>query len=410
MPHPAPPTDNRQSATAVPPDDAAAHAQSTRLLALIADEMKAHGGWMSFARYMELCLYAPGLGYYSGPARKLGSGPQDASDFVTAPEMSPLFGRCVARQLAEICAASAPHILEFGAGSGALAAHMLAELERLDALPERYAILDLSADLRARQRATLEAQVPHLLPRVIWLDALPERIEGAVVANEVLDAMPVDVVVAAGDRWLERGVALDTAGQLSFADRDIDADSKLSDAALHHLGPAENFSPGYVTEIGRAACGFVTSVAERLAGQAGALLFVDYGFPARELYHPQRTGGTLMAHLRHRAHPDVLVWPGVQDITAHVNFSAVAETARAAGLELLGYTNQAHFLINCGITDLLEGAPGSAAWLRQTNALQRLVSEAEMGELFKVMALGCGLSPALPGLSGFVRGDRGQTL
>lgn len=381
-------------------EQAISHALSSRL----ADEIKRTGGWMPFPRYMEVCLYTPGLGYYSGNATKLGSGLGDASDFVTAPELTPLFGRALARPVAEICAASAPAILEFGAGSGKLACDLLHELERLDALPDQYAILDLSADLRARQKEMLERTVPHLASRVVWLDRLPDILEGALIANEVLDAMPVHLLIWQGQQWHERGVALDDEGNLRYADRI--ADAALLTAIDLHVGDSSQLPDGYATEINLAAPAFVASLAERLS--RGAMLLIDYGFPAAEFYHPQRDGGTLMTHFRHRAHTDPLLLPGLKDITTHVDFTALARVATEQGLDLLGYTSQANFLINCGIASLIDARPDDAvAWLPQANALQRLVSEAEMGELFKVIGLGRGIEALL---TGFQRGDRSGAL
>jgi SAM-dependent MidA family methyltransferase len=395
---------------------------SAALVERIAAEIRAHDGWISFARYMELALYTPGLGYYSGGATKLGSAVKDGSDFTTAPEMTPLFGRALARQIKQIMQLSAPHILEFGAGSGKLAAALLLELERLDALPESYAILDLSADLRARQKATLKEYAPHLLGRVTWLNQLPARIQGALIGNEVLDAMPVHLLVKAQDAsprgqrapcgWLERGVALNAKTGLSFQDRPLDSNKdRALTAAIEAFIPASDSLPkGYVTEINRAAAAFITTLAKHL--DQGAVVLIDYGFPEREYYHPQRSSGTLMMHYRHHAHDNPFLWPGLQDITAHVDFSAVQGAALLAGADTLGYTTQAHFLINCGIAHLLEGVPqntaaAAAAWLRQTNALQKLISEAEMGELFKVIAFGKNIAEELVG---FVQGDRCHTL
>jgi SAM-dependent MidA family methyltransferase len=394
--------------TSLPTPGPDAAARSALLATQIHAQIAAHGGWMSFAGFMEACLYTPGLGYYSGASTKLGSGLKDDSDFVTAPELSSLFGRALARQVAEVCALTSPQVLEFGAGSGKLACDLLAELERFDALPERYCILELSGDLRARQQALLEQRVPHLAQRVQWLDQLPERLAGVVLANEVLDAMPVHLMVwpqadtAAG--WLERGVATGPEQQFVFVDRP--AEPRLRKDMATRIDDALEIAPDYLTELNLAAPAFVTSLAERL--DHGALLLIDYGFPVHEYFHVQRHRGTLMAHYRHRAHDNPLILPGLQDLTAHVDFSAIAQAGVQAGLELLGYTSQAHFLINCGITELIEGDPSQPAiWLPQTNALQRLISEAEMGELFKVIALGRGLPD---GLLGFRRGDRSHTL
>jgi SAM-dependent MidA family methyltransferase len=385
-----------------PSPEAAQH--SARLTELIRREIAAQGGWLSFARYMELALYAPGLGYYTAGAHKFG----EAGDFVTAPELSPLFGRTLARQVAGIVAQDAPHVLELGAGSGKLAADMLAELERIGCLPESYSILEVSADLRERQQALLGERLPHLAGRLHWLDALPETFAGAVVANEVLDALPVHLVHWREDGPVERGVIASDTG-FGWEDRPIN-DPELLEAARNIAVP-----DGYVSEICLAQRGLINSLAQRLT--RGALLFVDYGFGAGEFYHPQRSTGTLMCHYRHRAHDDPFFLPGLQDITAHVNFTDAAECGIEAGLELLGYTTQAFFLLNCGIADFVaESDPENLRDHQPLSAqLQKLTSPAEMGELFKAIMLGKGLSlqhdegRADP-LCGFARGDLSRLL
>ncbi len=409
-----------------PSPEAAEH--SARLVESIRRDIAAQGGWISFARFMELSLYSPGLGYYSAGAHKFG----EAGDFITAPELSPLFGRTLARQVAEIMACSAPHILELGAGSGKLAVDMLAELEQLGSLPESYSILEVSADLRARQQVLMRERLPHLLGRVYWLDELPEKFSGAIVANEVLDALPVHLVhwhsVDVGrdlsrhprnvginpdlqslDRVInERGVAW---GDNNF----IWQERAISDADLLHaaqqarpeLVEAVRVPDDYVSEICLAARGLINSLAQRL--EQGAMLFIDYGFGAREFYHPQRRSGTLMCHYRHHAHDDPFFLPGLQDITAHVNFTDIAECGIDAGLELAGYTSQAFFLINCGITELIKDtSPENLRdYLPLSAQLQKLTSPAEMGELFKVIALEKKLANPL---SGFASGDQTRSL
>jgi len=377
-----------------PSPEAAQH--SAQLTEFIRRDIAKQGGWIPFARYMELALYAPGLGYYTAGAHKFGA----AGDFVTAPELSPLFGRTLARQVLEIMASGAPHILELGAGSGKLAADMLGELERLGSLPDSYAILEVSADLRARQQALLRARLPHLIERVYWLDALPEKFSGAVVANEVLDALPAHLVHWRDSALTERGVAIGANGFV-WQERAID------DAALLHAAQQIAVPDDYVGEICLAARGLVNSLASCL--EQGALLFIDYGFGAREFYHPQRSSGTLMCHYRHHAHDDPFFLPGLQDITAHVNFTGIAECGIDAGLELLGYTSQALFLINCGITELMKDtSPENLRdYLPLSAQLQKLTSPAEMGELFKVMVLGRGMAEPL---CGFARGDLTRTL
>lgn len=378
---------------ALPLPSADALAVSEELQALINAEIGRCDGWISFARFMELALYAPGLGYYSAGSRKLGA----AGDFVTAPELSPLFGRTLARQLAELLAQDIPDIIELGAGSGALAAALLEELAALGQLPQRYRILEVSADLRERQQTHLQSRIPQHLSRIEWLDHLPERIDAVVIGNEVLDALPVHRVRADRDGVAEIGVITSNTG---YAWSARPAAGALATAAAQLQLPDD-----YETEISLAAPALIADLAQRL--DHGVLLFIDYGFPAREFFHPQRNRGTLMCHYRHHAHDDPFLWPGLQDITAHVDFSAVA---RAGGdLDLLGYVNQAQFLINCGITALLSEIPASdvARYAPLAAQAQQLLSPAEMGELFKVIALGRGVKLAL---TGFTRGDKSHTL
>lgn len=365
---------------------ARSRALTQRIRAAVAEA----GGWMGFDRYMDMALYEPGLGYYASGAAKFGS----AGDFFTAPEISPLFGRCLARQVGQVLAGLPGEVLELGPGTGRLAADLLLVLEADGILPRRYLLLELSAHLRARQRATLLEHVPHLMDRVQWLDRLPDAITGVVLANEVLDAVPVHLVAWHEEGPRERGVTL-AGGDFAWDDRPLASDPlRAAVAALDPLPPAP-----YVSEMGLRARALVASLAARLA--RGLLLFVDYGFGRAEYYHPQRSAGTLMCHRRQRAHSDPFHLPGLNDITAHVDFTAMAEAAVDAGAELLGYTTQARFLVNCGITGLLEAAdPARAAgYLPLAAQAQRLLSPAEMGELFKVLALGRGLRSPLLGTS-----------
>jgi SAM-dependent MidA family methyltransferase len=377
-----------------PSDEARTH--SALVSARVRREIEAHAGWISFARYLDLVLYGPGFGYYMAGARKLGA----EGDFVTAPEISPLFGRALARQVAQVLRASHPEVLEVGAGSGALAAALLAELESLGVLPERYLILELSPDLRSRSRDALAASVPHLLERVAWLNQLPPSFRGCIVGNEVLDAMPFQVVSTRAPDILEAGAALGESDRLQWSYRP--ASGELLTAAQQL-----NLPDQYTTEIGLAACGFMRSVGSMLA--SGVALLVDYGFPRREYYHPQRSRGTLMCHYRHRAHDDPFFLPGLQDITSHIDFTAIAEAGVESGLGLLGYTNQARFLINCGIAELLAQTPAedTRAFLPLARQVDKLTSPAEMGELFKVIALGRGVTQPL---LGFSSGDKRHTL
>ena len=376
-----------------PPTEALAH--SEKLAALIRGEIAANDGWISFARYMELALYAPGLGYYAAGARKLGRD----GDFITAPEMTPLYGQALARQAAQVLESGFDQILEIGAGSGALAAALLLELERMERLPINYYILEVSPDLRERERDLLALQAPHLLERVIWLNRLPTLYQGLIIVNEVLDAMPVHMVRAGASGMEEAGVALN--GE-TFAWAFRPAAGELLAAAV-----ALRLPPGYQTEIQLVARGFLGSLAQSMT--RGVILLIDYGFPAHEYYHPERSQGTLMCHYRHRAHADPFYLPGLQDITSHVDFSALARAAGEAGLELKGYAGQAQFLINCGITDILLRTPpeNTAAYLPQAAAAQQLLSPSEMGELFKAIAFG--KDYAAP-LMGFAAGDRRASL
>jgi SAM-dependent MidA family methyltransferase len=375
-----------------PTPDARAH--SERVAERVREEIAA-SGWISFARYMEIALYAPGLGYYSAGAKKLGK----AGDFVTAPEISPLYGQTVARQVLQVLQGGYGEVLEVGAGSGALAATLLEELERSGNLPRNYLILELSADLRERSRDTLAARVPHLLERVAWLNRLPPAFSGVVLGNEVLDAMPVHIVRSNGGKVEEGGVGA-RGGRLDWSWRIASGEVLAAASALE-------LAEGFRTEVALAARAFVRSLADVL--ERGVALFVDYGFPRKEYYHAQRREGTLMCHYRHHAHADPFFLPGLQDITSHVDFSAVAAAAREGGLELAGYTSQAQFLVNCGITEVMARTPAEdrSAFLPLANQANRLMSPAEMGELFKVIALSRGFSAPLIGLT---EGDRRQAL
>ena len=380
----------------LPPPPAEAQAISDRLTELIAGEIAAGEGWISFSRFMELALYAPGLGYYSAGSRKLGRD----GDFVTAPEFSPLFSRCLARQLAELIGHGLTDILEIGAGSGALAADLLPELAALGQEPNNYFILEVSADLRQRQHARLAKHAPQQAGKVRWLDVLPANFNGIIIGNEVLDAIPVHIVRTHNGAIEEMGITRGESGE-AFARAYRKADGALLAAAR-----ALQLPDDYETEIHLAARAFVRSFARVL--KHGAILFIDYGFPAHEYYHPQRSSGTLMCHYRHHVHADPLCLVGLQDITTHVDFSAVARAGAAAGLDVLGYTTQAQFLINCGITDILGevSAENVRDYAPLASQAQKLLSPAEMGELFKVIALGKDVQPLL----GFKTGDKSHML
>ena len=379
----------------LPSPEPEALGRSSLLRQQIVAMIDAAGGFLSFDQYMQETLFAAGLGYYSGSATKFGS----AGDFVTAPEMSALFGQALARQIEQIMAHSSREILELGAGSGRLALDILTSLQQLGMPLPRYRILDVSGNLRARQQQLFSDKAPELQPHVEWLDALPDQLRGVVIANEVLDAVACEIYQLQQDGWFEIGVG-QQQGELLEASRRIEGC-----LPLHLQQIAAELDPAalpYRLEVTPAARALVSTVAERLS--QGAALFFDYGFPAHEFYHPQRVGGTLMAHYRHHAHSDALLWPGLQDLTAHVDFSAMAHSADDAGAELYGYTSQARFLLNCGVLELIgESSADPLEKLKATPGLQRLVSEAEMGELFKVLAFGRGIDVAL---MGFASGDR----
>jgi len=374
----------------LPEPDADARAHSALVVDAVVRAVRQAGGFLPFDRYMQIALYAPGLGYYVAGARKFGA----AGDFVTAPELTPLFGATLARQVAEILAATdAREIVEFGAGSGRLAADVLGALAATGALPTRYRIVEVSPELAQRQRDTLARHDAALASRVEWLAAPPERIDGVVVMNEVVDAVPPSLVARRDGAWRERGVVLRDDGTLALADR------PLADANLRALAQARFPDGDYASELNPAAEALVEDVGRRLVG--GAMLVLDYGFPRHEYYHPQRDGGTLMAHRRHRAHGDPLSWPGLTDLTAHVDFTAVAEAGERAGLTVAGFASQAGFLLGLGVLDRLAamGPPSSPAYLRAASAVQTLTSPAEMGELFKVLALARSDGIAWPGFA-----------
>lgn len=362
----------------LPLPDADAQAHSARVVSHIRDEIARSGGFISLARYVELALYAPSLGYYVAGSRKFGA----EGDFVTGPELTPLYGAALARQVERILEVSGRReILELGAGSGALAASLLDALAERNASPTRYRILEVSPTLRERQQATLARVVPPTEAPVEWVDRLPATITGAVVMNEVLDAIAPQVVARQGGAWFERGVVW-RSNALMLDQR------PLVDAAVRALAATRFPSDGdYASEVNPAAEALVTTLARRL--DQGALVIVDYGFPRHEYYVADRREGTLVGHYRHRVHTNPLLWPGLSDLTAHVDFTAIAEAGERAGARVAGFATQAAFLLGCGILDLLaaEDAPESTRYLRAAAHVQKLVSPAEMGELFKVMLL-----------------------
>ena len=373
-----------QSKLPQPTQEALQHSQ--RLQSYIVNKIHQSGGWIPFAHFMELALYAPGLGYYSASSTKFGY----KGDFVTAPEISVLFGKTIARQAMQLFRQiDLASILEFGAGSGKLALDLLTELEQLDQSPPQYLILEMSGELQQRQRELFVTHAPHLLDRITWLNELPEQFSGLIIANEVLDAMPTHLIVWKKDDLFERGVGLDQQNFI-WIDKPLISDElkTIANQLSTLIDRNEPNFVSYLSEISLANRYFIRSLSKML--QSGLILLIDYGFGQREYYHPQRSMGTVMCHYRHYAHDDPFYLPGLQDITSHVDFSAITQVASCNNLQLLGYTNQAHFLINCGITELLSkvSVTDTAAYLPLSNQLQRLVSPAEMGELFKVIALG----------------------
>ena len=373
----------------------------------IAAEIATAGGWLPFDRFMQMALNAPGLGYYARDARQFGVLAKDGSDFVTAPELSPLFARALATQIAESLAATGTdEVWEFGAGSGALAAGLIDALDALGQPLARYTIVDVSGALRARQQARLAAHGE----RVRWASQLPDALRGVVVGNEVLDAMPVKLLARRAGAWHERGVALESNRPPAL---DRQAPAAIENEAIWFAWqdrrtdlrpPFEvDGAHDYVTEIHPQARAFIATVAGLLQrGGAGAAYFIDYGFPEAEYYHPQRDAGTLVCHRAHRVDDDPLSDVGDKDITAHVNFTDVALAAQDAGLDVLGYTSQSRFLLNCGIAPLME-----AADLPARATAMKLLAEHEMGELFKVIGFA---TPGHPPALGFAAGDRSHRL
>jgi SAM-dependent MidA family methyltransferase len=360
----------------------------------VVQAMAASGGWLPFDRFMAMALYEPGLGYYASEGDKFGHLPQGrdgrGSDFVTAPELTPLFGQALARQVAQALQATGVEDLwEFGAGTGALAGQLLDALALLGQSPRQYTIVDLSGSLRERQRAALARHAGV----VRWVDHLPDSLHGVVVGNEVLDAMPVQLLARTAGVWHERGVGQDASGAFHWSDRPTDQRPPVDPPGDHD----------YLTEIHPQAEAFVRTVAERL--MRGAAFFLDYGFPESEYYHPQRHMGTLICHRAHRSDSDPLSDLGLKDITAHVNFTGVALAAQDAGMAVLGYTSQGRFLINSGLLDLARDAGA-----RENAMMQKLVNEHEMGELFKVLAFAPQASSAGWTPVGFSAGDRSHRL
>ena len=377
---------------ALPIPSAGQLTHSQQLRDLVRHKIAESGGWISFAEFMHMALYTPKLGYYSGGEHKFGQG----GDFVTAPEISSLFAQTMARQAASVLACRQGDMLELGAGTGKLATDLLLELQTLGELPKHYYILEVSDYLRQIQRENLQSKLPQdLFARVIWLDGLPQDFTGLILANEVLDALPVHILHKTVEGWHERGVA--------FEDEFVWKDT-LEPASVLAFGLPDDLPEEYVTEVCPAASALVRQLVDTL--QSGAIVLIDYGFSASEYYHPQRTQGTLMCHFQHYAHDNPLIHIGLQDITAHVNFTQIAEAAH--GASLAGYTTQAQFLINCGILDILaQHSPDSPQFMQLAAAAQKYLSPAEMGELFKVIAFVKNMDEPLVG---FAQGDKSHTL
>ncbi len=372
----------------VPGDLAQRH--SEKLITLIKSEIDKNNGAISFSRYMELALYAPGLGYYAAGSAKLG----EEGDFITAPEISPLFSQALANAILPALNEEGI-ILEVGAGRGRMAADILVYLKQQNKLPGEYWILELSADLRQRQRTTIEETIPELLEKVRWLDELPENFSGIVLANELLDAMPVQLFQKTENdindvnvTWLNNKFEFQVKS--SFDTRLI---SRVKDieSELNH-----EFNTGYISEINFAAEDWIKSIAERL--QQGIIILLDYGFPRHEYYHEQRNQGTLMCHYRHRTHPDAFVYPGLQDITAHVDFTSMADAALEANLQVIGYTNQVSFLMGAGLLELadLENESDTKQQMETASQIKKLTLPHEMGELFKVIGFSKNCDVSLP--------------
>lgn len=390
--------------TALPTPSAESQHYSQQLCDLVQKKIVTSGGWIRFSELMQMALYTPELGYYAGGSQKFGTIQNGGGDFITAPQLTPLFAQALARQVAQVVSLTQGDVLELGAGTGLLAADLLLALARLNQLPNQYYILEVSSHLRLIQQETLKERLSSaLFEKVVWLDTLPTHFVGIMIGNEVLDAIPVHLLVKKNDALYERGVTFDES--LTWQDK------PLQDVALSKLIDADALPNDYVTEVCPAANGLIRSLATAL--QTGAILMIDYGFSASEYYHPQRNEGTLMCHYQHYAHSNPLINLGLQDITAHVNFTAIAEAGLAQDLSLHGYCNQAQFLMSCGILDVLGAVSpdDAAAYMPMAAAVQKLLSPAEMGDLFKVISFTKNLAENDDLLLlGFVSGDKSHTL
>lgn len=379
---------------ALPKADESALAASQALSEYIKNQINENNGFLSFADYMNTALYAPDLGYYRSGSHKIGAG----GDFVTAPSISPLFARTLAKQLADLLPQTAGNIYEFGAGGGQLAVDLIEAL--LDKGLNNYYIIEISEDLKERQQTLIQHRLPESAHRVIHLSALPEFFNGIILGNELLDALPCEVVEYANKQFWQMGVGINENG---FFHQHRPLCGALIDEAQHYFPPIENFC----SELHPRHHAFIRTLAQKL--HKGAMIWIDYGFDAQEYYHPQRSKGTLIGHYRHHTINNPFYLPGLVDLTAHINFSGIVQAAVECNLDFIGYTTQAHFLINNGITDLLQniGESHSLAYIQAAAACQKLLAEQEMGELFKVMALGKNVDTDW---RGFYRGDLSHKL
>ena len=385
----------------LPTPSVEAEKHSQQLITLIQKTINAQKGWISFAEFMHLALYAPGLGYYSAGSQKFGDSKNGGGDFVTAPQISPLFAQTLSNQIAQVLNITHGSILELGAGTGKLAADILLTLMESGSAPTKYFILEVSDHLRQVQLETLQNKLPKdLVQRVEWLTELPSNFNGVMIGNEVLDAIPVHIVHVKEGGLYERGIAIEV-GEFVWQDK------VLSEPSLLDAVSKLNLPEGYFTEVCPAASGLITSLAHSL--QQGIILMIDYGFSAREYYHPQRNQGTLMCHYQHYAHVDPLINIGLQDITAHVDFTSIAHAGVNHGLALSGYCSQAQFLMNCGILELMSQVSphDMARYAPLAAAAQKLLSPAEMGDLFKVIVFSKNIDAPL---LGFIQGDKSYTL
>jgi len=378
----------------MPDEEALRH--SDRLKARIIEAINCSGS-IGFDEYMRLALYEPGLGYYSSGSEKIGK----SGDFMTAPEISDLYSRCLARQTAEILGVlSKGCVLEIGPGTAAMAEAMINELARIKTLPDEYLLLETSADLRQRQQQRLSESLPYYDHRLRWLSDLPtEPLTGVIIGNEVLDALPFSRLRYSGGRFREMAVSHED-GRLIWRDRELD-EKKQSFVNQVLMGQERNFNEGYITEINFMLPFWLQSVARVL--EKGVILLIDYGYPRGEYYHPQRDAGTLLCHYRHIAHHDPFLFPGLQDITASVDFTSVADVALDAGLTVAGYTTQAHFLMGTGLLNMMEidSQPDTAHTAERARQVRQLTMPGEMGERFKVIALGKGFHTSMTGFEEF---------